>query len=40
MGGGLLEGERFDVVIVHTKVAAMAFEVGLREVVVKEGVVL
>ena len=38
--GRLLERQNLDVVVVHAQVAAMAFEVRFREVVIKKRVVL
>ena len=40
LGGRLFERQNLDVVIIHSQVPAVAFEVGLAQVIVKEGVVL
>ena len=40
LGGGLLEREDLDVVIVQAQMSAVAFEVRFAEVVIEEGIVL
>ena len=40
LGGRLFERQHPDVVVIHAKKSAMAFDVGLREVVVEKRVML